>query len=261
MFDGMVQNIVSAVTEALPGVLSSAINVLLGAKNVLLGVIISVYFLICKKSLLGTFNRLARAWMPLRVYRKSAWLVLKAKGIFRDYIVVRFLDSLIVALITFVGLLIMRNPYALLVSFIIGLSALIPFIGPVLGIATCTLMMLFVGIEYAIGFAIVMLAVQMVDDRFIEPMLNKGYSQHRLAGIWVFSAIVIMSGFFGFIGILLGIPLFAFIYSIIKDWSEKRLRRSGHAIETEEYGYDPFRRFQLSDIPLVARLKKKKRGG
>ena len=238
MFDGVVQNIVSSVTKALPGVLSSALNVLLEAKNVLLGVIISVYFLVCKKSLLGTFNRLAHTWMPPKMYRRSAWLIVKAKGIFRDYIVVRLLDSFIVALITLVGLLIIRNPYALLVSVIIGMSALIPFIGPVLGIAVGALMMLVVGFEYAVGFAVIMVVVQMVDARFIEPMLNKGYSQHRLAGIWVFSAIILMSGLFGFLGLLFGIPLFAFVYSIAKDMCEKRLRRAGYPLETIEYKRD-----------------------
>lgn len=251
MIDSVVQTITNAVKEALPGMLSSALNILIEAKNILLGLIISVYFCVCKKSIVGNMTKLARTWLPNKAYRLTSWLVTKAKGIFKDYIVVRVLDSLIVALITFIGLLIVRNPYALLLSVVIGVSALIPFIGPVIGIAICTFIMFFVGIGYAIGFAAVMVGVQLLDDRIIEPLLNKGYSQHRLAGIWVFAAIVVMSGFFGIIGILFGIPIFAFIYSVVKDWSERRLRRAGHAIDTESYGFVTFKMREEPKKPPV----------
>lgn len=252
MIDSIVQGSMTAIKDALPGMLSSALSILNGAKNLLLGLIISVYFCVCKKSILGNVTKLAHTWMPNRTYRIAAWLVTKAKGIFKDYIVVRVLDSLVVGLITFIGLLIVRNPYALLLSVVIGVSALIPFIGPVIGIAVCTFIMFFVGIGYAIGFGAVMVGVQLLDDRIIEPLLNKGYSQHRLSGIWVFSAIVIMSGFFGLIGFLLGIPLFAFIYSVVKDWSEKRLRRAGRAIDTESYGFVDFKmREEPKKAPVI----------
>lgn len=241
MIDSIVQGITTAAKGALPDMLSSALNILTGAKNILLGLIISVYFLVCKKGIIGTLDRIANAWMPSKAYKASAWAVNKAKGIFRDYIVVRVLDSLIVALITFIGLIIVQNPYALLLSVIIAVSALIPFIGPVIGIAVCTLIMFFVGIGYAIGFGAIMVGVQLLDDRIIEPLLYRGYSQHRLAGIWVFSAIVVMSGLFGLMGFLVGIPLFAFIYSVVKDLSEKRLKREGHATDTESYGFVPFK--------------------
>lgn len=239
LFDRLGDSINASLTDALPSIFSSAVNILLEAKNILLGMIISVYFLVSKNAILRTFDHIAHAWLPARTYRKCAWLVNKAKNIFRDYIIVRVLDSFIVALISFIGLLIIGNDYALLLAMIIGLSAMIPFIGPAIGIAICSVMMLFLGFRYAIGFAIVMVAVQLLDDRIFEPLLNRGHSQHRLAGVWVFSAVVIMSGFFGFWGLLLGIPLFAFIYSIVKDLAEKKLKRNGMSIDTQCYGYVP----------------------
>ena len=251
MLDNIFNSIVTAFKEALPGMISSAWSILIGAKNILLGLIISVYFCVCRKSIVGNLNKLARAWMPENAYHLSERVITKAKGIFKDYIVVRILDSLIVALITFIGLLIVRNPYALLLSVVIGVSALIPFIGPVIGIALCTFIMFFVGIGYAIGFGAVMVGVQLLDDRIIEPLLNRGYSKHRLAGIWVFSAIVIMSGLFGLIGFLLGIPLFAFIYSIVKELCEKRLRSSGQSTDTESYGFVSFKMRQEPKKPPV----------
>ena len=145
--------------------------------------------------------------------------------------------------------MIIRNPYALLLSVLIGVSALIPFIGPVIGIAVCTFIMFFVGIGYAIGFGAVMIGVQLLDDRIIEPLLYRGYSQHRLAGIWIFSAIIIMSGIFGILGFLLGIPLFAFIYTVIKEWSERRLAQEGLDTDTESYG---FVTFKMRDEPRKA---------
>lgn len=229
------KSITSAFNNAIPSIFKSAINLLLEAKNVLLGVIISIYFLISKNSIIRTFDRIAHAWMPAKAYRKFAWLVNKAKNIFRDYIIVRMLDSLIVGTITLIGLLIVGNKYAFLIAIVIGVSALIPFIGPVIGITFCAVMMMLLGFKYALGFAIVMVIVQLLDDRIFEPILNRGHSQHKLAGIWLFSAVVIMSGLFGVLGLLFGIPIFAFIYAIVKDWAEKRLRRTGQSIETDAY--------------------------
>ena len=252
MIDGIGKTIVDAINKALPSLFSSAWDVLLELKNLLLGLIISVYFLVCRRSLTNTIQKLARAWLPKKVYRRAGWLIEKGKNIFRDYIVVRILDSVIVGLITFIGLLIVQNPYALLISLVIAISALIPFIGPVIGISICSVLMLLLGFGYAFFFALVMVGVQLLDDRIIEPLLNKGHSQHRLAGIWVFSAIVLMSGLFGFIGLVFGIPIFAFLYSVIKEWSELRLRRSGQPIATADYGQLPPKRRKKKKLMLYA---------
>lgn len=240
IIDNIEESLLSTVTSSLPIILTSTINVLLEAKNVILGIIISVYFLISKNSIISTFNRIAHAWMPQKAYRRFAWMVNKAKNIFRDYIIVRLFDSLIVGSISLIGFLIIRNEYAFLLAVIIGLSAMIPFIGPVIGIVICAVMMMFLGFKYTLGFAIVMVIVHIIDDRLIEPLLTRGHSQHRLAGIWIFSAIIVMSGFFGFFGLLFGIPIFALIYSLIKDIAEKRLRQNGQSVNTESYGNIPF---------------------
>ena len=88
---------------------------------------------------------------------------------------------------------------------------------------------------YAILYLVISVILNILDSRYVEPFLDAGRNQYKLAAIWIFAAIVIMGGLFGIIGIMLGIPLFAFIYSIIKDICQRRLRAKNLSENTLDY--------------------------
>ncbi len=235
-FNGIVESVSVFIGDSIPKIFSSAVTVLNEAKNVIIGVIISIYFLIGERKYVPKIATTLRAWLPNNVYRRLMWLLAKGKNIFRDYIVVRLLDCILVGMMTFFALFIFRTPYALFLSVIMGLASIFPFIGPIIGILLGSLIVIIVDVKYLIVYLAVTIIINIIDSRYIEPFLNySGHNHHELAAIWVFAAIVIMGGFFGPIGVLIGIPFFAFIYSIVKEISEKRLKHKGLSESTAAY--------------------------
>ena len=235
-FNGIVNSISVFIGDSIPRIFSSAVTFINEAKNVIIGVILSLYFLIGERKYVPKIAGTLRAWLPNNVYRRLMWLLAKGKNIFRDYIVVRILDCFLVGMMTFFGLFIFRTPYALFLSVIMGASSIFPFIGPIIGILIGSLVVIIVDIKYLIVYLAVTIVINIIDSRYIEPFLNySGHNHHELAAIWVFAAIVIMGGFFGPIGVLIGIPFFAFIYSIVKEMSEKRLKHKGLPESTASY--------------------------
>lgn len=203
--------------------------------NILLGVVLSLYFMLGEHKLCSGISHIAKSWLPTKLYGYVAWLTNKAKNIFRDYIVVRVLDGLIVSSILFVCLFIFGTPFSALIALIVGVTSFFPFIGPMLGIAIGVLLLIVVDIKYAILFLVISVILNLLDSKYVEPFLHAGRNQHKLAASWVFIAIVLMGGLFGVMGILIGIPLFAFFYAIVKDICERRLRAKECPVETYHY--------------------------
>lgn len=237
-FDGLLTAIEGSVKQIGIGILSQVGTVVSETKNIIIGVVLSLYFLVSEHNLRFSVHRIVRSWLPSKVYKAVMWLTDKAKNIFRDYIVVRFLDGVIVGGILFLCLLVFRIQFSALLAVIIGVSALFPFFGPVIGITVGTLLLLVVDFKSAIFFLVVAIILSLLDSRYVEPFLDAGRCQHKLAPIWVFVAIIVMGGLFGVIGIMLGIPFFAFIYSIIKDLCQRRLRAKNLPEDTFEYYAD-----------------------
>ena len=101
-----------------------------------------------------------------------------------------------------------------------------PFIGPVVGILLGALIITIVNYKYIIIYLAVTIGINLLDSRYIEPLLSAG-RQDTLSAFWVFTSIIVMGGFFGLVGILIGIPLFAFIYAVIKELAEEQLKKKG----------------------------------
>lgn len=204
-------------------------------KNIVLGIVLSLYFLLGEHKLCYGVKYVLKSWLPKKAYTVLASLAEKAKNIFRDYIVVRVLDGLIIGTILFVSLLVFRTPFTALLAVIVGFSSIFPFIGPIIGITAGTLLLLVVDLRYAFLYLIITVLLNILDSKYVEPFLNAGRYRHGLAAIWVFAAIIIMGGLFGIVGILIGIPIFAFVYSVIKDICEKRLRSKSLPEQTYDY--------------------------
>ncbi len=229
--------LIDAVTGrfSLSGIFSSALAALNSAKNIIIGIIISIYFLASEKKILNHLNRTARAWLPHSAYRHFMWVLEKISDIFRGYIMVRIADGFIIGFFTFFLLLIFRVPYRLLLSVVMGVASFFPFIGPLIGIVFGSLIVTIVDIHYLPVYLITTTILNILDSRYIEPLLNKDGNCTTLSAIWVFAAIVVMGGFFGVTGVVIGIPFVAFIYSLVKEISEKRLKRLHLPVETSAY--------------------------
>ncbi len=235
LFDSILSAVGKALTDSLPGLFSSAMTVLTEAKNFIIGLFLSLYFLLGEEKHVSRLRHILKTWLPDKIYSRVVWLTNKAKNIFRDYIVVRLIDGIIMGILVFICLLIFQTPLSVLLALLMGFSSLFPFIGPIFGISIGFLVMLLIDVRYAFVFLTVTLLLNIIDSNYIEPLLNAGRNRDRLAAVWVFFAIVVMGGLFGLFGILLGIPIFAFIYAVFREFCEKRLREKALPVRTEDY--------------------------
>ncbi len=235
IFDDALNAIGEMISSSLPNLFSSAVTVITETKNMIIGLFLSLYFLLGERKHIKRISYVLKAWFPKKIYTVFVWLAEKSKNIFRDYITVRLLDGIIIGMLMFICLFIFKTPFAVLLAVFVGIASFFPFIGPMIGIVFGTLILLLIEAKYALLFLIVSVVLNLLDSRYIEPILNAGRGEHTLPAVWVFAAIIIMGGFFGVVGVLIGIPFFALLHSIIGELSKKRLEAKGISSQTIDY--------------------------
>ena len=145
----------------------------------------------------------------------------------------KLLDSAIIGLICYIVCAILNMPYTLLVSVIIGITNIIPFFGPLIGAIPSAFIILMVNPLKCLIFIIFIILLQQVDGNFIGPRILG--NSVGISGFWVMFAIILGAGLFGFWGMLLGVPVFVVIYTLLNGAIERKLRRIDLPVATEEY--------------------------
>ena len=193
-------------------------------KNIIIGVIVSVYLLASRKK----FGQQCK--MILYSLIKPRWAdiileeILYADKMFGGFINGKILDSAIIGVLCYIACLIFKFPSALLVSVIIGVTNVIPFFGPFIGAIPATLLILIQNPIKALWFVLFVLVLQQVDGNIIGPKILGNTT--GLSSFWVLFAILLFGGLWGFAGMIVGVPLFAVIYDVIKKLVIYGLRRN-----------------------------------
>ena len=138
----------------------------------------------------------------------------RADRMFGGFINGKILDSAIIGVLCYIGCLIFKFPSALLVSVIIGVTNVIPFFGPFIGAIPATLLILIQNPIKALWFVLFVLVLQQLDGNIIGPKILGNTT--GLSSFWVLFAILLFGGLWGFAGMIVGVPLFAVIYDVIK---------------------------------------------
>jgi len=227
-------------TELLPMVQSWAISVgshlfelLAVVKDLLIGVLISAYFLASRRRLGAQakliFHSLAPCDWADRIQEEIRFADKMFNGFFRG----KLLDSLIIGVLCLIGTSIMGISSAMLISLIIGITNIIPVFGPFIGAVPCALLLLLENPLQCLYFVIFIVILQQVDGNFIGPMILGDST--GLSGFWVMFAILLFGGLWGILGMIVGVPLFAVIYDIIRQVVFYRLRDRGDTAVIDEY--------------------------
>ena len=137
-----------------------------------------------------------------------------ADRMFGGFINGKIMDSAIIGVLCYIGCLIFKFPSALLVSVIIGVTNVIPFFGPFIGAIPATLLILIQSPIKALWFVLFVLVLQQLDGNIIGPKILGNTT--GLSSFWVLFAILLFGGLWGFVGMIVGVPLFAVIYDVIK---------------------------------------------
>ena len=207
------------------GLTSGVLSVLAFLKNLLVGVVVSVYLLALKENFAVGARRLLYSFASEKTYRRTLRAVKKADTIFSGFVRGKLLDSLIIGVLCFIGATVLKLPYTPLVSVIVGITNIIPFFGPFIGAIPSAFLILLVSPVKCLYFIIFVIVLQQLDGNFIGPKILGGSTE--LPSFWVIVAILIGGGFFGVAGMFLGVPVFACLYAAAGYYSDKRLQKKG----------------------------------
>jgi len=201
--------------------------------NLLIGMFIAIYLLISKESYKGHLKRLIYGTLNIEHANMVMNIVRKADTIFYGFIIGKIIDSIIIGIICYISMLIMRLPYAILCSFIVGVTNIIPVFGPYIG-GFPTVVLLFVNHpSHGIIFLIYILILQQIDGNLIGPKILGDST--GISSFWVIVAIVVGGGLFGFFGMLLGVPTLALLLYIIDLIMEYRTKKNNLPTKPEDY--------------------------
>ncbi len=226
---GLLPQIQTVMTTVSGGVLS-LVNFV---KDLLVGIIASVYLLATKERCAAYGRKLVYSLFP----RDRVGLVLRgvrrADAIFSGFVRGKLLDSIIIGVLCFVCCSILKFPYTPLVSVFVGVTNVIPFFGPFLGAIPSTFLILLVSPRQALYFVIFVLALQQLDGNVIGPKILGNTT--GLSSLWVIIAILVGGGFFGIAGMFFGVPVCACLNSLVNFFVDARLREKGLPPDPGEY--------------------------
>ena len=206
--------------------------------NVLIGIIISIYVLMSKEEFIGQSKKLMYALLPGKSANAVIHTVHKSNEIFGGFISGKLLDSLIIGILCFICLSLMKMPYTVLVSVIVGVTNVIPFFGPYLGAIPSAILIMLANPIQGVYFILFILILQQFDGNILGPAIL-GEST-GLSSFWVVFAILVGGGIFGILGMIIGVPAFAVIFYVFRRTVNHILKKkqlpqdSGNYIKVEK---------------------------
>ena len=223
-------------------------------KNTLIGTIAAIYMLVSKERFAAQGKKLTYSIFPI----KTANLFLEntrfVHRTFSGFISGRLLDSLIIGFFCYIFCAIARMPYAVLISVIIGVTNILPFFGPFIGAIPSALLILTVSPLQCFYFVIFIIVLQQFDGNVLGPRIIGGAV--GLSSFWVMFSILFFGGLFGFIGMIVGVPLCALILSLIAALCRRRLEKWGLPVDSKAYeGVGSFDAETRSPVPLPPKPK------
>ena len=201
--------------------------------NIVLGIIISVYLLIDKEYFFAINRKITCALFSDKMASRIFELTHRTNEIFGKFLSGKIIDSAIIGVLSFVVFSIFKIPYTLLISVIIGVTNIIPFFGPFIGAIPSFIIILFVCPTKALIFLILIFIIQQIDGNIIGPKILG--DSIGISAFWILFAILVAGEFMGLVGMIIGVPVFAIIYSVIKEDVEYKLKNKDLPTETKDY--------------------------
>ena len=201
--------------------------------NIVLGIIISVYLLIDKENFFAINRKIICALFSTKTANRIFELTYRSNETFGKFLSGKIIDSAIIGVLSFVVFSIFKMPYTLLISVIVGVTNIIPFFGPFIGAIPAFIIILFVSPSKALVFLVLVFIIQQLDGNVIGPKILG--DSIGISAFWILFAILVAGKFLGLVGMIIGVPLFAIVYSIIKEEIEYKLKTKDLPTDTKDY--------------------------
>ena len=196
---------------------SSVVAFVKGFMNFLIGFVASIYILWSKETFQAQSKKIIVALLSPKGADHVFYLGRNIYRVFNGFVIGKIVDSAIIGVLCF-----------------IGVTNVIPFFGPIIGLVPCAFLILLVNPLQAFYFVIFILVLQQVDGNVIGPKILG--NTVGISGFWVLASITIAASLFGFAGMILGVPVFAIIYLLISDSVNNKLRKKNLTTDTTAYG-------------------------
>lgn len=216
-------------------------------KNFFLGLIVAIYLLLSKEKMQAQLKKSLMAVMSRPKCEKLFRISNDSNKIFSGFITGKIIDSIIIGLLCFIGVTIMNMPYKVMISVVIGVTNIIPFFGPFIGAIPCAFLVMLSEPKKVILFVIFIFLLQQLDGNVIGPTILGDST--GLPAFWVLFSILLGGGLFGFIGMLLGVPTFAVIYNLFKNYINGKLKSKNMSTITDDYRGDVMHMYERPPRP------------
>ena len=229
-------------------------------KNLVIGIIISVYLLYNRRLYLAQIKKFMYSLLPVKQANSLLFLLREVRDVFSGFLTGKLLDSLIIGMLCFVCMTIFRFPYPILISTIVGATNIIPYFGPFIGAIPGTILVLTVSYWQALYFVLFILILQQVDGNIIGPRILG--STTGLSSFWVLISLLLFGGLFGVPGMVIGVPVFAVLYDLVSRgvrWllQQKNLPESSAYYEKLDHvDLQTGKMIEISEVPVETRREK-----
>lgn len=214
-----IEQIISVLTTGVGNVLGTAVamvsSVFSGVVTALFALIFSIYLLTGKETLGRQVDRVMKRYMKEKAYSRTRYVLSVLNDCFHKYIVGQCTEAVILGCLCTIGMLIFGFPYATMTGAVIAFTALIPVAGGYIGAAVGAFMILTVSPMKAILFLVYIVVLQQLEGNLIYPRVVG--SSMGLPAIWVLAAVTIGGGVMGIAGMLIGVPLAATLYRLLRE--------------------------------------------
>ena len=213
------ETVATGFVDIVGGILSVVTSIFSGVVTAFLSIVFSVYMLLSKNRIASQLDRVSKRYIKVKVYERIKYVLKILDDSFHRYIVGQCTEAVILGILCIVGMLILGLPYATMIGSLIAFTALIPIAGAYIGAGLGAFIILVSAGEggplKALMFIIYIIILQQLEGNLIYPKVVG--SSLGLPGIWVLAAVTVGGGVFGIPGMIIGVPLTAAIWRIVKD--------------------------------------------
>ncbi|MBQ8379201.1 MAG: AI-2E family transporter [Clostridia bacterium] len=217
-------DITKIIKTAATGIIGISIDFVVGlfsgVVNLVMGFVFAIYMLMQKEGLIQQSKRVLRAYLPENKSEKVLRIGSITNDTFKKFFGGQFIEAILLGVLCFIGMKIFGMPYALTISVLVGVTALIPVFGAFFGTAIGAILILAVDPMKAVWFVVYIIVLQQIDGNLIYPKIVG--DSVGLPGIWVMLAVLIGGNSLGVIGMLVGVPIASVVYKLIKEHVNKQ---------------------------------------
>ncbi len=214
------ETLTDMIANLAPNILNITMSIANGILNIILGFIVAIYILFFKESYIKNTGKIITALLPLH-QSESLFATLKdSHRIFSKFFVGKLIDSIIIGLMCFVLMLMIKIPYPMLISVLVGITNIIPYFGPFIGGGIGFILLLIASPVKALWFGLLIIGLQQFDGNILGPKILGDST--GLTPFWVIFSIVLFGGIFGVWGMFIGVPCFAVIKNIFDKMVERK---------------------------------------